>query len=525
MRNMKNILKYTLITTIFAGGVACTNLDEKLPGAYTQTFVPSNPGFGVPTNVNTAQPLDGLQAAFNGLLSGTATNGGFFAVQEGGTDEAVITQKGGDWYDGGLYIKIHQHQFSATTWAINDTWNQQYNGIFQCNTLLASVNGNPPTAQQKAQLRFLRAYYYWRLMDVFGNIKLVTTAGVDAPQTNRLAAYTFIESELLAVIPDLPAGRQAYGRVSKAGAYALLSRLYLNAKVYTGTQQYQKAIDYANLILNDASLVPTVYDLDADYASVFAPDNINPKEMIFAVPFDQTTGQGATWPHMTLHYPSQLTYQLSAQPWNGFSTLEDFYNSYDAADKRRAANFVVGPQYYFGTTTPVLDIAYDKADPDGAPLNFTPHINMLYPNASRQGGARFGKFSFKTYQLTNADNDYPILRLGEVILNKAEALQRLSGTWTDDATARTLVNQIRARAGATAFTTMTEADMLAERGRELFIESIRRTDMIRFGTYFGTWWENPGDPDPANHGLMAIPTEQIQAALGTANPLTQNPGY
>jgi len=72
---------------------------------------------------------------------------------------------------------------------------------------------------------------------------------------------------------------------------------------------------------------------------------------------------------------------------------------------------------------------------------------------------------------------------------------------------------------------MTEADMLAERGREMFIESIRRTDMIRFGAYFGTWWENPGDPDAAHHGIMAIPTEQIQAALGTANPLTQNQGY
>jgi len=512
MRNMKNLLKYTLITTIFVGGVACTNLDEKLPGAYTQTFTPSNPGFGVPTNVNTAQPLDGLQAAFNGLLSGTATNGGFFAVQEGGTDEAVITQKGGDWYDGGLYIKIHQHQFSATTWAINDTWNQQYNGIFQCNTLLASITD----PLKVAQLRFLRAYYYWRLMDVFGNIKIVTTAGVDAPQGTRLAAYTFIESELLAALTNLPDGRQAYGRASKSAAHALLSRLYLNALVYTGTQQYAKAITEA-----DAVITSGIYSLDANYASVFAPDNINPSEMIFTVPFDQTTGQGATWPHMTLHYPSQLTFQLSAQPWNGFSTLEDFYNSYDPADKRRAANFISGPQYYPDGVTPVLDIAYDKADPDGAPLNFTPHINMLYPNASRQGGARFGKFSIKTYQLTNADNDYPILRLGEVILNKAEAMSRLANDWTAGAA---LIKQITDRAGAPT-APATAAGYLAERGREMFIESIRRTDMIRFGAYFGTWWENPGDPDPANHGLMAIPTEQIQAALGTANPLTQNPGY
>src|SRR5258706_1857814 len=278
MRNMKNILKYTLITSIFAGGVACTNLDEKLPGAYTEEFKPSNPGFGVPTNVNSAQTLDGLQGAFNKVLDGTATNGGFFAVQEGGTDEAVITQKGGDWYDGGLYIKMHQHQYSATTWAINDCWAQAYSGIFQCNKLLDKVNGAAPTVQQAAQLRFLRAYFHWRLMDVFGNIKIITTAGVDAPQKTRLEAFNFIEAELLAVIPGLPDGKQAYGRVSNAGSYALLSTLYLNANAYTGTHRYQEAIDYADKILADATLYPAVYDLDADYASVFAPDNITPKE-------------------------------------------------------------------------------------------------------------------------------------------------------------------------------------------------------------------------------------------------------
>jgi len=107
----------------------------------------------------------------------------------------------------------------------------------------------------------------------------------------------------------------------------------------------------------------------------------------------------------------------------------------------------------------------------------------------------------------------------------------LNGVWTDDPTARTLVNQIRARAGAPAFGGMTEKDMIAERGRELFVESIRRTDMIRFGAYFQPWWENSGDPDPAHHGVMAIPIEQMQQNNvqqpdgSTILPLTQNPGY
>ena len=533
---MKNLLtKYTTVVSlsIMTMGVACTNLDENLKDTYSKTPEITNKGLGIPSNVNNSQPNDGLQAAFNAILSGTATNGGFFAVQEGGTDEAVITQKGGDWYDGGLYIRMHQHEFTPQTWAINDCWNQAYVGIVNCNDILA---GTPaPGAAQIAQLRFLRAYFYWRLLDVFGNVKIIPAGKKDGPQTPRAQVYNYIESELLAAIPDLPAGKQDYGRASKAGAYALLSRLYLNALIYTGTQQYQKAIDAADAVINSGA-----YSLATNYADVFAPENSQPKpgvpksapdEMIFVAPFDQSTGQGATWPHMTLHYPSQLTYKLTAQPWNGFSTLEDFYNSYDDTDKRKAANFIVGQQYAADGTTPLLDLAFTKGYPNGANLNYTPQINELYPNAWRAGGARFGKFAIKTFQGTNSDNDYPILRFGEVLLNKAEALQRLNNNWSDP-TALALVNQLRTRAGTTVFTTMTQNDMLAERGREMFIESVRRTDMIRFGTYIsGTWWEHTVADGNANRILMPIPIEQMQQN-GTKLPdgtplqlLTQNPGY
>ena len=230
---------------------------------------------------------------------------------------------------------------------------------------------------------------------------------------------------------------------------------------------------------------------------------------------------------MTLHYQSKWTWKLQSYPWNGFSTLEDFYNSYDTVDERRAANFVVGPQYIYGTSTPVMDVDFDKADPDGAPLNYTPFINELFPNSSRQGGARFGKFSFKIGQDVDADNDFPLLRYGEVLLNKAEALARLNGF--GDANALILVNQIRTRVGATPFASMTEGDMLAERGRELFVEALRRTDLIRFGVYGNAWWENPGDHPKSDvggdHTIMAIPIEQMQASGSTPHPLVQNPGY
>jgi hypothetical protein len=509
---MKKFLKYPLLTSLMVSGLACTNLDEELRDRYTSTFTPSEALLS--TNVTKALPNDGLQGAFGGLFNGTATNGGFFAVQEGGTDEAVITQKGGDWFDGGLYIRMHKHEFSPQTWGINDAWTHAYNGIFQCNTLLATTL----TDYQRGQLRMLRAYYYWRLLDVFGRVPIVTTAGTNAAQSTRAQVYDFVEAELLAAIPLLPTGRPEYGRVSQGAAYGLLSRLYLNAAIYKGTPEYDKAIAAADNVINSG-----VYSLAANFADVFSPANVENVEHIFVVPFDEATGRGETWAQMTLHYPSQLTYRLQQQPWNGFSTLEEFYNSYEAADKRRTASFIVGPQTDINGN-PILDLAFDKGDEDGPEINYTPKINMLAPNASRQAGARFGKFSFKRGQLPDMDNDFPLIRYAEILLNKAEALQRKNGF--GDATALALVNQLRTRAGASQFASMTEGQMLAERGRELFVEAHRRTDRIRFGVYCNAYWEKPADAANAtNHRLMAIPIEQMQASAPTAFPLTQNPGY
>jgi len=521
-RHMKNLFKYTLIVACTFGAFSCTDLEEEIVDSYTKTITPANPGVGTKNNVNKPTPNDGLAGAFSRLLNGTAGHGGYFSLQEIPSDEAVVTQKGGDWYDGGELIVAHQHNFKSSGMiGVEGAWNDTYGGIFQCNDLLKDAN---LPADKKAQLRMLRAYFYWRLLDLYGNVKIVTTPGVDVPQSNRLAVYNFVESELLAAIPDLPAGRGEYGRASKGAAHALLSRLYLNAKVYKGLSAFdnadlQKAIDYADLVINSGN-----YALDPDFKKVFAPDNVENIEHIMVAPYDEATGGGMQFPYMTLHYPSQLTYKLAQQPWNGYSTLEEFYNSFENADKRKAASFIAGPQYAYNVDpnikTPILDLAYDKADPDGAPINYTPQINELFPNGSRQAGARLGKFSFKIGQNPDADNDYPILRLGEVILNKAEALFRLGQTGA----AETEVNKLRTRAGVGSIAPLTEGKLLAERGRELFQEALRRTDLIRFGAWGNAWWYKPAHNDP-NKNLMPIPNSAIQATAASANKLTQNPGY
>ena len=219
---------------------------------------------------------------------------------------------------------------------------------------------------------------------------------------------------------------------------------------------------------------------------------------------------------MNLHYSSQFTWNFDAQPWNGYATLEEFYNSFDASDGRRDASFIVGEQLDFGGSA-VLDFA---SDDESLVLNYTPGINELGPNSQREAGARPGKFSFKQFGRPDMDNDYPIIRLGDMYLVRAEGLARASGDWNQ---AVPDVNILRARAGASAFTSMDDEEFLAERGREMFQEADRRTSLIRFGAFNDAWWEK--SVSPAHVNLFPIPFDQIQAASGSSFTLSQNPGY
>lgn len=217
---------------------------------------------------------------------------------------------------------------------------------------------------------------------------------------------------------------------------------------------------------------------------------------------------------MTLHYSSQFTWNLEAQPWNGYASLQEFYDSFEEGDARKAASFIVGPQLDSGGSA-VLDYA---SDDDEIPLNYTPQINELEPNSLREAGARLGKFSFKQFGRPDMDNNFPIVRLGDMYLTRAEARGRQFG-WNDAAVLAD-VNVIRALAGVSAIASMNADIFLAERGREMFQESSRRTDLIRFGKYADAWWEKPVSEDYKS--VFPIPFEQIQASDGT---LTQNPGY
>jgi hypothetical protein len=516
---MKKTFKLLLMLLIPIAMVNC-DLDENI----VDTFGEEDPfaGGGDAPNPCTGDVLGSggiththLTTAYGTLFSsGTANHGGYWSVQHVSSDAMAIPAKGGDWFDGGIWVNMHRHTYSPTNGPLNDAFVGQYNALNEVNTALAS-EANP---QFVAELRVLRAYYYARLLDTYGRVKIITTPGVDAPQATRQQVYDFVVSELNAAIDSgnllaIPANN---AMISESAARGVLAKVYLNAEVYTGTANWAGVITQTDAIINTGN-----YNLEANYRDAFKPDNDNSTENIWVTPFDQTTGTGFNIAQMTLHYGSQQTFNLDAQPWNGYAALEEFYNSYDNTDDRKANNFLVGPQET-ANGEPIIDFASETTDPD-LQLNYTPAINEVFPNANREGGARLFKFNFAECQRPNMNNDYPLVRYADVLLMKAEAEARTAGDWSN-ATTLGLVNQVRTRAGLSVAGSLTADTFLAERGREMFMETTRRSDLIRYGKWGDAWWEK--DASSSDHLTMfPIPQAQIDASQTSANQLTQNPGY
>lgn len=497
--SLKNLKVLALGFFLLVAGNACTDLDEERFSEISQADADA---------IEKAQADPGkiMESAYI-KVGGFGGHGGIFSMQEISTDEMMIPQRGGDWFDGGFWLRTHRHEFGSDIPGLNGTWSMLYSTIAVCNRYIARTPIILPdkAGEMVPELRALRALCYFYLCDMFGNVPLIKTfPGIldEAVTKPRTEIYAFIESELNAAAPAL-SKNNTYGRINYWTAKAILAKLYLNAQVYKGSAELDKCLAACDEIINSGK-----YSLEANYFDNFSPTNQNSKENIFVIPYDEVTRQGFNLPQMTLHYASQATFKLRDQPWNGYCSLQEFYNSYDADDKRRES-LIAGPQFAADGVTRLEDQGAESNDPDGKPLNYTPEINEHFPNALRQAGARIGKFRFKEGATPNIDNDYPLFRLGDIILTKAEVLWRKNAA---DATALTLVNQIRTRAGAKALTSLTADNLLAERGRELFAESWRRNDMIRFGKFFKKYDKfKLLDNEAACKGLFPIPLSQLNA--------------
>ncbi len=498
---MKNLLKYPKVLLI-AGMLlvfnnSCTDLDEELYSTVSfDNFFKSDEEF-----------ISALGVAYSSLIGVMGGHNSTWSIQEVSSDELMIPQRGGDWFDGGQWLRMHRHEYLPTEESFNNSWGQLFGGVSACNRLIEQftpIQGDRAKAFV-SELRSVRALFYYWLMDLFGNIPLVTsfaTAEANPATKTRAEIYAFIEKELNESIPLLTADvtGATYARMTKHAANALLAKLYINAQKYTGTAQWDKAITASDAVINSGK-----YSLEENYFTNFKTDNAGSKETVFAIPYDKVFAGGFVLPQMTLHYESQKTFNLTDQPWNGYCSLQEFYESYEASDVRRK-NLLAGPQFN-SAGKQLEDGGAEANDPDGKGLNFTPAINEHFPNCLRQAGARVGKFEYASGATPNLSNDFPIFRLADILLVKAEALWRKNA---GDATALAIVNQIRARGNVAPLTALTADVLLAERGREMFAEGWRRQDLIRFDKYATARKYKPAD-SKACLDIFPIPKPQLDA--------------
>ncbi len=438
---MKNISILVIGIFFFLSLPSCSDLTPEFKDVIVeQNFFKSD-----------AEYIAALGSAYTNLY-GFCNHQTYWSCQETSSDEATIPHRGPDWEDGKQWIRMHKHTYTPSEGDFNNTWNFCYGGINTCNRLIFTFEnaGGAGADAFIAELKGLRAYYYLVLLDVFGNVPIVTKFDVPVgfkPATEtRQTVYNFVESELLAQVPLLSkdVNSTTYARVNFYVGEMMLVNLYLNAEVYTGTPQWQKAVDAANEIINSGA-----YSLESNYFANFSVHNEASKENIFVIPYDAINAGGFNMVQMTLHYESQKTFNTVEQPWNGYCVLADFYNSFTPDDIRLTGGglraygvMLYGPQYDANGVRLVDNSDLWYPDTDGRLVNFNPVLNELEPTADRDGGARISKYEYEKGSRQSMNNDYAIYRYGEVLLNKAEALYRLD---PGSAEALDLVNMIRAR--------------------------------------------------------------------------------
>jgi hypothetical protein len=469
---------------------------------------------------NEAEILGGLASVYGALR---VLHWTYYNLSEVSSDEIVVPTRGSDWFDNGRWLEIHQQSWAANSPSglddINRGWNEPFAGIARANVVLDALE-NVTIADKEtfvAELRAMRAFYYYMLMDLFGGAPLATTPEVIArPRTTRAELFNFIEQELTAARTDLPASwpMNMNGRVTQGAADAVLASMYLNAEVFTGTvssgglqrgaARWQDAITAADRVINSG-----VYSLAADWNSNFTADNHLSPELILVAKYLNQSGLGSDFPFRALHYN-----QLDPTPWNGFSTLASTFFKFDPDDMRTGV-FLVGPQVN-------LDTGLPAEDRQGNPLVFTPEIGDVF-QATESEGVRILKWPpDPNRSSSNNSNDVGYYRLAEMYLIKAEALNELGST----AAAIDILNMLRERVfdpdkpitGITDQATARDRIHL-ERLFELVSESKRRADLIRAGKFTDPWEFKP-QTEPFRI-LFPIPQRQ----LDTNPELVQNPGY
>ena len=454
-------------------------------------------------------------------LQGTCR--GVYDLQTFGSDEAMIPLRGGDWYDGGLWQAMYKHSWTAGHDLVKNSWLYLYKVITLSNRSLETLEAHKDLAgianynTWTAEVRALRAMYYWYLIDLFGDVPLVTNSSVsmnEVKREKRAVVFKFCEDELLDVLNFLSDENSThegdyYGRITQSVALFILAKLMLESQVYTGVPRWGECISYCD----ELSLLN--YSLEPIYSSNFLVYNQSSKENIFTIPMDKNLFANQQQNIIrSLHYRHAAAYGYNGE--NGacatLKTLQVFGYP-DELDPRFTECYhnadVYGPDGKAVTdrTGKHLEYEPEKVLPD---LSGSPYLETA--------GARMYKYEFDKNAIKDGklvDNDIVLFRYADVLLMRAECKVRLGQDGSDD------FNAVRERAGA-AKRACTLDNILDERLLELCWEGWRRPDLIRFNRY-KSLYEGPGAIDESDGHTNVFPIPADVRALNSN--LTQNPGY
>lgn len=537
---MKTYIKQSIIALFVIGGTTgCSNdLTEKVYSDVTQqTYKYTTEDFH-PTVANTYR-----------YLRSFLDHWGYFTTQEVAGDIIVMAPNASGWDDGGVYRRMHYHTWNSEQDHVRNIWNLFYQGVLISNNILDQIEKETvpaPSAEAKtqgvAEVRAMRAFYYWLICDNFGDAPLVTEVTTDLPsKSTRKEIYDFVVKELTEVIPSLTeeSRDKMYGRMNKWAAKALLANVYLNAKVYTGEDKWSECIAQCDDIIQSGK-----FELSPDYNASFRATGVeSSKEVLFTIPFDRDYGGGNSMHMYSWHGELKKKFETEATPWGSGSAmgLTQFIDTYHPDDSRLQDTWLMGPQYAADGTQ--LVGSYDMK---GQPFVYVKDI----PSASytkEMEGYRMFKFEVLPGTTSSSTTDLPVFRYAEILMMKAECLLR-----SNQPGAGQLVTEVRRRAfkDNAELATVTDEQlkgnsayqygyvedykivdkgnqdpiqfgrMLDELGWEFAWELHRRRDLIRFGVYTKKSWLSH-KPQGEYRTVFPIPERTL-----TSNPnLVQNPDY
>lgn len=532
-----------LLCLLMAAGTFTSCLDENPRDQITQDEAYGTASSLLLNTVGTLYNYIGGSAESQGLQG---TYRGVYDYNTYSTDEAMLPTRGGDWYDGGFWQALYNHTWTSTDDALYNTWTYLYKVVMMCNTSLATLDErrslltDAQYTEANAEVRGVRAMFYFYLMDMYGRVPLVTASGVnvdDVTQNSRSEVFNFVYNELAAIAPSLPdvhsnLENDWYGRFTRPVAYFLLAKLALNAEVYTDDDWTDGSRPNGSTILLAVDgqqmnawracqawcdkVTASGYSLESDYASNFSVHNETSTENIFTIPMDKYL-YANTYGYLfrSRHYNHGNALGLDSE--NGscatVSTVRTYGYATDSIDHRYAINFY--------SDTVRVDGSIVTLD-DGSPLVYMPlavRLDLTGDPYEKTAGARMAKYEVDRQAYDNGhyqSNDIVLFRYADVLLMKAEAEVR------DGSDGSAELNAVRSRVGMPA-RQATLKNILDERLMELMWEGWRRNDLVRFGLFTSAYDQRtPLDNEQTGYTtVFPIPYDAIQHN----GNLTQNKGY